>query len=142
MFESLDKLMFKAIENEISSAVTRAMCSAKPVSEEELLQSIERMTIEAAAHAGRKLTPMGVKPIPKRPHRKKRIRKKWMKKYGVNYRFNYSEQIPIENVEFTLEFIPEPIEPEPDLNYKPHFGAYGSCLVDTTPLRANICTGE
>lgn len=142
MNESLDNLMLKAIKNEISSVAASAMYSVKPLSEEEFLQSINKLTVEAAARSGRQLTPMGIKPIPKRPHRKKRIRKKWMKKYGVNYRFDYSEQIPIENVEFTLEFIPEPIEPELDLNYKPHFGAYSSCLVDTTPLCANICTGE
>lgn len=141
MLECLDKLMFETIKRDLSQLVT-SMYFVKPVSKEELLQSIEQMTIEAAASRGRNLTPMGIEPIPKRPHRKKRIRKKWMKKYGVNYRFNYSEQIPIESVEFTIELAPEFIKPEPDLDYKPHFGAYSSCLVDTAPLRANICTGE
>lgn len=140
MVDAIDKLVFETIKRDLSQLVT-SMYLAEPVSEEELLQSIERMTIEAAAGRGRNLTPMGIEPIPKRPHRKKRIRKKWMKKYGVNYRFNYSEQIPIESVEFTIELAPEFIKPEPDLNYKPHFGAYSHCLVDDLHC-ANFCTGE
>lgn len=43
---------------------------------------------------------------PRRPHRKKRIRKKWRKRYGVNYVYSVSYMIPIDKstrISFTTE---------------------------------------
>lgn len=68
---------------------------------------------------------------PKRPHRKKRIRKKWMKRYGVKYTYGLSYEIPIKQL--------DPMKPIGDTVYvfKPHVYP-GSLVLSPEPLYANI----